>query len=113
MHLSWATYIDGVWSGENCHVQIWEEVLQRLSICELIPGTVELSFIDEPEFGPMSIGLTSENEKYLVTLLEATEDGSDVRIFTNPIATTEMIDIWEALGMPLNYGGLRFGSNDV
>lgn len=108
MYLSWVSYIDGVWSGGNSLVQSCEEVMLRLNIFEFIAGTVEISIADEPEFGPMSIELTSENKRYLVTLLEATEDGSDVRIFTNPIATTEMIDIlgnsWDARSITEDFG---------
>jgi len=108
MYLSWATCINGVWSGGNSLVQSWEEVMLRLNIIKLIAGAVEISVVDEPELGPMSIELTSENKKYLVTLLEATEDGSDVRIFTNPIAMPEMIDImgnsWDARSITADFG---------
>jgi hypothetical protein len=100
MRLSWTTFIEGVWSGGNCHVQSWEQVMLRLNILELTAGTLEIGFVDEPDIGPMSIELISENKKYLVTLLEATEDDTNVRIFDNPTATPEMIDIlgdcWDA-----------------
>lgn len=108
MHLSWASYVDGVWSCRNCLVQSWEEVTLRLNIFALIAGTVEIRIVDEPEHGPMSLELTSENKKYLVTLLEGTDDGSDIRIFSNPTATPEMIDIlgdsWDARSITEDFG---------
>lgn len=99
-HVSWTGKINGMSAGGSHQVQDWEDVRQYLVNLEENAGTVRLHLVDAPDPGPISIQLRSENKMYLVTLLEATEDGTDVREYYNPIARAEMVDIlgdrWDA-----------------
>lgn len=108
MHLSWTNLMHGVWSGGNQHVHRWEEIMLHLNKLEVISGTVRVQLMDEPDIGPLSVGLIAENKNYLVTLLEATEDDTDVRTFNNLTVTPQMIDVlgdfWDARSITNEFG---------
>ena len=99
-HVSWTGKVNGVSAGGSHQVQDWEDVWQYLVNLRENAGTVRIHLVDAPDSGPISIQLRSENKIYLVTLLEANEEGTDVREYNNPTAHAEMIDIlgdcWDA-----------------
>jgi len=80
----------------------------HLNKLEVISGTVRVQLMDEPDIGPLSVGLIAENKNYLVTLLEATEDDTDVRTFNNLTVTPQMIDVlgdfWDARSITNEFG---------
>lgn len=53
-----------------------------------------------PDPGPIRVSVIAENRIYLVTMLEATADDTDVRSYSNPTAMAEMVnvlgDYWNA-----------------
>ena len=98
--LSWTTSIEGTSSGGSKYVQSWAEISPILVALKDRAGTVGLDLIDAPDPGPVSMHVAAANKNYLVTLLETTEDDSNVRSYNNTYATAEMVDIlgdfWDA-----------------
>jgi len=98
--LSWKTMISGVWSGGSEYVSDWDSLIMYLTPLKETAGTFGLNFIDGPELGPICMQLESDKKRYLMTLLEVTEDDTSVRAYDNPTASAEMVDIlgdsWDA-----------------
>ncbi|WP_268798573.1 DUF6911 family protein [Pseudomonas huanghezhanensis] len=93
MELSWSILRDEVWSGGTQRVQGWDDVMQHLVMLHDRAGALSLHIMDGPDPGPMQVSVQAERGKYLLTLLEATEDGTDVRSYENVTAAADTVDI--------------------
>ncbi|MFS2158146.1 hypothetical protein ACCD10_12400 [Pseudomonas sp. Pseusp122] len=100
MLVSWTILIDGITSGGSQYAESWDDVCPYLTKLREQAGTVCLDLVDAPDPGPISMQLVAENRIYLVTLLEATDDDTYVRSYTNPAALSEMVEVlgdrWDA-----------------
>lgn len=79
--------------GGSQHEPGWRLVDYLLGAVEDLGGSVTLEFLDQSELGPDHLQLAAEKGKYLLTLLEHTNDRSIVRDFTNPDAKAGMVSI--------------------
>lgn len=75
------------------YVDRWDDVMYHLKFLQLRRGSICLERMDAPDIGPFSISVAGENGYYLVTLLEASEDETEVREYTNLKVESEMIEI--------------------
>ena len=84
----------------HCIARDWDDICSTLRVLKEGRGTFDIRLIDAPDPGPISMQLRAEKRKYLVTLLEASEDDTEVRDYTNPNAPHEMVEIlgdrWDA-----------------
>ncbi|MDH0749411.1 hypothetical protein N5D61_24100 [Pseudomonas sp. GD03842] len=109
--ISWTLSSGGNTTGGHNDVEGWDEVLCRLESMKLHAGSMCLEWMDAPETGPYSMDLIADDGRYLITLLEATRDDSEVRSFTNPAAVAEMVcmlgDLWDARYLTSDFGLVR------
>lgn len=98
--MSWAITENGESFGGNHYVRDWGEVWLQLRRLKFCAGSVGLEITDAPDVAPFNMSVAADNGNYLVTLLETTEDDSDVRSYSNPTANAEMVEIlgndWDA-----------------
>lgn len=98
--MSWAISEMGDSSGGNHYVSDWCEVWAQLRRLKGGAGSVDLEITDAPDVAPFNMSVAADRGNYLVTLLETTEDDSDVRFYSNPMASAEMVEIlgndWDA-----------------
>jgi len=100
MLISRKVLIRSVWSGVSGYFEDWVDVIWPLKFLQKAPGTLRLRLINPPEPGPISIFLESDNNTYLITLLEDIGDDLNVRAYDNPTATAQMVEVlgdyWDA-----------------
>jgi hypothetical protein len=98
--MSGKVLIRGMWSGGSGYFKDWVDVIWPLKFLQKAAGTLCLDLINPPEPGPISIFLESDNNTYLITLLEDVGDDLDVRAYDNPTATAKMVEVlgdyWDA-----------------
>lgn len=77
--------VDFSLSGKKSFTRIrhpeWTDVEDLLIKLKGKEGTVRLQILPDPDIGPSHLGVSAENGFYLLTLLEYTEDDSDVRSY--------------------------------
>ncbi|ASA58218.1 DUF6911 family protein [Vibrio gazogenes] len=62
----------------------WKDILLRIQKTKELGGSMYLSIIDGPDFGPVSLEIRGENGYYLMTLLDNITEGDDeVRSYDN------------------------------
>lgn len=93
MLISGTVLIRGVWSGGSGYIEDWVDVIWPLKFLKKAAGTLRLGLINPPEPGPISIFLESDNNTYLITLLEDVGDDLNVRAYDNPTATAQMVEV--------------------
>jgi hypothetical protein len=100
MLISGTVLICGVWSGGIGYIEDWVDVIWPLKCLQKAAGILCLDLINPPEPAPISIFLESDNNTYLITLLEDVGDDLDVRACDNPTATAQMVEVlgdyWDA-----------------
>lgn len=100
MLISWTTLTDGQSSGGNAKAENWEGVSPYLAKLQESSGTFCVDLLDAPDPGPVSMQLVADRGNYLVTVLQATEDDTYVRAYTNPDASEAMVELlgdrWDA-----------------
>lgn len=98
--MSWVISENGESSGGNHRVRDWSEVWVQLGRLKCCAGSVDLEITDAPDIAPYNMSVAADNGNFLVSLLETTEDDSDVRTYSNPTANAEMVEIlgndWDA-----------------
>lgn len=98
--LSWTNSSGGPATGGSVEATSWESIRCHLVKLEKQSGTLCLDLVDAPDPGPVSMQLIAEGGNYVITILQATEDDTFVRSYTNPSATAEMVEVlgdrWDA-----------------
>ena len=97
--------------GGHSYVEGWDEVWHYLESMKLHAGSMCLELMDAPELGPYSMDLIADNGRYLITLLETTEDDTEVRSFSNPAVVAEMVgmlgDFWDSRHLTSDFEFIR------
>lgn len=98
--ISWTTVNNGITVGGHKLVEDWTDIRRQLEQLRVDAGTVCLELMDALDTGPVSMDVAAEKGSYLVTLLEATEDDTQVRSYSNPARCAEMVEVlgdcWDA-----------------
>jgi len=74
-------YLSGKSSFTRVRRPEWPDVEELLSKLKDKQGSMRLVVLPEPSVGPVNIDVSSEDGFYLITLLEYSEDSSDVRSY--------------------------------
>jgi hypothetical protein len=107
MTLSWVSGCGPPASGGIKDEPTENELAAFLNDLRSDSGALTLSLLEPPEIGPQFIQAFADRGRYLLTLLEHTADGCEVRDYTNPSETRpEMVEL---LG---NYWDSRLLTND-
>ncbi|EDS4035766.1 hypothetical protein GUO71_005154 [Salmonella enterica] len=85
----------------------WKDLQSFLDSIKSNAGEVSLQLREEPDLGPVSIRASTTDGNYLITLLEYTNDGSDVRSFWDESKPDEQILLhayyWPAKQLTKNF----------
>ncbi|PQQ22498.1 DUF6911 family protein [Photorhabdus hindustanensis] len=86
---------------------IWGDVESFLDNIKYNSGEVSLELREEPNFGPVNIRVSASDGNYLITLLEYTEDDSEVRTYWDETKPDKQIllyaNYWPARQLTTNF----------
>ena len=94
LSLSWGYGSGGPGRGGNRRITEWSEVDEVLEGVRYNSGAAILEIVSTQSNGPKNVDVRADRGRYLLTLLEYTEDDSDVRSFTNPDAEPGRVEIF-------------------
>lgn len=98
--MSWTIRRGSEGAGGSGDVKAWDDVWLKLRSLQNYAGSIRLEITDAPDVAPFSMSVAADHGNYLVTLLETTEDDTEVRSYSNPTAKAEMVEIlgndWDA-----------------
>lgn len=90
----WTISRRGECTGGKDHARAWEDIWLKLGRLRNNAGSIRVEITDAPDVAPFSISVAADHGKYLVTLLETTDDETEVRSYSNPTANAEMVEIF-------------------
>jgi hypothetical protein len=94
MTLSWVWGCGPSSSGGIKNEPTEAELAAFLDELQNDPGALTLSLLEPPDIGPQCVQAYADHGRYLLTLLEHTADGSEVRDYTNPSeAPSESVEL--------------------